>query len=217
MMYWGGGGVVARDSPCYHRLQYDLANSYYWSGQQCVDLVYFYMQWHPILGLFLSHPNHPWSKRERVVQLVVSMLFSLPATAAMAAITTSEDFPMLAKISNKVLALVLITIPNCLGGVLLYQFSVAGAACPQCKCLFRCLHNCCVLVMLALAFVGCTFSLIFLLSEPNLVDPFRPLFNGLMLYWLLWFPLWLFVPCQLGFCSLWNVESEKARSLLESA
>jgi len=221
-MYWhcGGEGEVAKEAPFYHRLQFDLANSYYWSGDQCIDMLYFYMQWHPILGLFLSHPNHPWSKKLRLVQLVLSMLFSLPATAAIAAITETDredSSVLLGKVADKILTLSLITLPNCIVGVVLYQCSVAGAACPSCRLLCECLHNCCACLMFVLACCACSVAIAFLSAKPNIVDAFWPLLMGLVWYWLLWFPLWLFVPGQLGFFSLWRVESAKARSLLEAA
>mmetsp|Transcript_178749 Transcript_178749/g.572916 ORF Transcript_178749/g.572916 Transcript_178749/m.572916 type:complete len:155 (-) Transcript_178749:439-903(-) len=53
------------DSEYKDDLQKQLLQSYRWSGSFSRDFCFFICNWHPFLGMFWSHPMHPWSKRER--------------------------------------------------------------------------------------------------------------------------------------------------------
>merc|ERR1712118_317282 len=74
------------------RLERDLANSYYWSGNPCKDYLFFVANWHPLFGTCFCHPAHPWRKGQRVIMLMVTIAFTaLPTARLMLALDAADD------------------------------------------------------------------------------------------------------------------------------
>lgn len=206
-----------------YRLRSDLANLYWWSGNPVFDYIYFVCQWHPVLGILLSHPNHPWSKAERFGMFVISVAYSVIPSAAIAeakihcmdgckgsALETECDIGCggLSKTS----ALIGITLPNVVLGVILYQLAIADTRCPACNrgCggALTGLKKCCFAYTLFIA-MGLSIGAYFILKSFNapIVDLARPLVYGLVMSWATWFPLFLLLPF-IGFVHEWWMEKK---------
>merc|ERR1719379_2767792 len=68
----------------YHTLRWDLAMSYYFSGYMMWDWTFFCCQWHPILGIIFSHPNHPWTKKSRLLMWLLALQITMLPSAVLA-------------------------------------------------------------------------------------------------------------------------------------
>lgn len=200
-----GGGVDPKECPYFHRLQFDLANSYYWSGGCCQDYVYFVQQWHPFLGMFCCHPNHPWTKFERFLMFLVSLAITMVPSAYLSSWPYSTYWTVW-----------FITIPDCIIGIVLYQIAIAETrgCCHVCA---PCLRICTYYAIITTLAIGgtCTSFCAWLMSlrsegEIDWSAVLRPLIVGKIISYITWFPIWTFLPCQLGFFSLWCYEKAKA-------
>lgn len=192
------------------RLGRDLVGSYYWSGNCCKDYFFFIANWHPLLGIFLSHPAHPWSKVERFATFFVSCSLSMLPSAMMA--RELRDDPM---INPTYATFVAVTVPVMIWEIALYWINIGDIFCKGrggvCDCMsrcFRCFKNCClcfsVLFSLLVLFVSYRWASNNNINIQGVVHPFLV---SRVQSWVLWFPLWTFLPC-LGF--LWGWCSEKS-------
>jgi len=235
MMYWGGGGVVARDSPCYHRLQYDLANSYYWSGNFVRDYFFFVMQWHPLLSIFMCHPNHPWTKEQRLWMFLISAGLTFIPSCAISRIfegspdvavleTTTPEFAVAVVTQDAVVAaqkgsiavatILFVTIPDTIIGVILYQLAISETrcgACPMCIPVGKCVMKYTLWIAFVVCGVNFAIGMAVLKGHPP-VEALEVMCYGKLWSYGTWFIIWLLLPCQLGFISLWTYErKEEAR------
>lgn len=124
--------AVPDTEPYIHRLRSDLANSYYWKGQCWMDYIFFCCNWQPWLGILFAHPNHPWSKFDRIMMTLISFAICLVPSAMIA--TGTESLGVLARTPATI---VFVTMPNTVFGVLLYQLAIADTRAPCCRPFFR--------------------------------------------------------------------------------
>merc|ERR1740130_206696 len=103
------------------RLQRDLATTYYWSGDFCKDYGFFVCNWHPLLGMFLAHPAHPWSKGERLATFILSCCLTMLPSALLA--HALADHPAMEK-HTLYYTFVLVTLPVMTWEIMLYWISI---------------------------------------------------------------------------------------------
>jgi len=104
--------------PTTGQLKRDLVNCYYWSGNFIIDYIYFVFQWHPFIGMFLSHPQHPWSKPERLIQFIIETLWTLLPTLAVSQLCEGDETCQ--SVSTKMY----VTLPNCIISYFLYYMLI---------------------------------------------------------------------------------------------
>jgi len=199
------GGAPA-DAPYIQRLRSELANSYYWSGSCIKDYLFFVCNWHPMLGMLFCHPNHPWTKTERVLMFAISLAISIIPSAVIASSVSNAA-------ASTSATLLFVTLPNIIVGVVLYQLSIADTrqACVFCVPCLKLFKNCCMCFTLVIGLAATGISYTIMTSEnehPEWDRMVRPLIMGQVYSAVTWFPLWLLIPCQLGFLSLWCAESK---------
>lgn len=192
-------------------LQYALANLYYWSGNFCEDWIFFICQWHPMLGILACHPYHPWTKYERLQMFIISTsLTMLPAISIGKMVEKNfpddaEDFKKLVTIALTVL---LVTIPDTVIGIVLYQLSIANTRCPVCTSCCTVISKICMNCSLCIAGVACLFAYLALKDHPHdTLEALKPLAMGKVYSAAVWFPIWFFLPWPLGFWREWKAES----------
>lgn len=198
---YGCDGGAPADAPYIARLQCDLANSYYWTGKMSSDYVFFVCNWHPWLGLLFSHPNHPWSKFERLLMQIVSLSISI-VPAALIATSVGPGL-------RQIFTLAFVTLPNIIYGVILYQCAIAATRCWVCMApCFKCCRNCVFSLTLGACVSASLVAYTIMTAEhhPHWQKLLTPLVMGQVYSQIMWFPLWIILPCQLGFCSLWKTE-----------
>lgn len=110
------------------RLEKDLATTIYWSGSPCLDYLFFVANWHPFLGIFLSHPNHPWTKRQRVSMFLISAAITIVPAAVIARRFAMGRIATLTPYTT----FIVVTIPDIIVGFILYHLSVIDTYCPIC-------------------------------------------------------------------------------------
>jgi hypothetical protein len=200
------------------QLQRDLLGSYYWSGNCCLDYGYFICNWHPLLGIFLSHPAHPWSKVERLATFIFSCCLSMVPSALV--INALQDTA--AERGEFFLVFVSVTLPVLIWEIALYWIAVGDAFCKGrgciCDCfaeMFRMFKNCCLFfsVIFSLGVFGLSFWIMSAIGAPWYML-LRPLVISRVQSWVTWFPIWTFLPC-LGFLWAW-CEEKKAAEAAES-
>jgi len=212
MMKFGPMGAVSEDAaetPYINTLKNDLANSYYWSGNIGLDYLFFVCQWHPWLGVLGCHPNHPWTRVERILMLAIAISISVVPSAFIAEKSAGDS--MVSAAAGKVSSILFITIPNIIFGVLLYQLSIADTRCPHCSW-------CCGKVQKCLFCISLVFGVVSTIIAYEIMETsthketwtelMKPLVYGQLVSQITWFPLWLLLPCQLGFLSLWCSEKK---------
>jgi hypothetical protein len=198
---WEGGEPV--DAPHIHRLRSDLANTYYWTGTPSTDYLFFVANWHPLLGMFLSHPNHPWTKKERVLMFLISLALTLVPSAMIAAFLHDKGVGYVVKV---LLTLILVTLPDTIFGVVLYQLSVADTKCPLCAACTKSLEGCLMTVILIVGALSTILSSTILGAVgANWFDLLQPLIMGKLYSYATWFPIFLLLPC-IGFALVWRGE-----------
>merc|ERR1711860_21588 len=95
-----------------------------------------------------------------------------------------------------------VTVPNCIFGALLYQLAVAEIRCwACCHCFAVCVKD--SVFCIALTFAGLASGICYLImaaeeTKPDWDAMLRPLLMGQLLSQATWFPIWLFLPCQVG-------------------
>lgn len=191
----------------------DLANTYYWTGHCLQDYMFFVCQWHPLIGMFLSHPYHPWSKRERIQMFIISLAITVVPSVAIAKEAELSVGNNLRAGYQTLLTILCITIPDTIIGVLLYQLSIADTRCPPCAIFWKCLNTCCMnsFLFIALAASGVCY-LMLKGTGIDFVQAMTPLFMGKLYSAATWFPIWFLMPC-VGYLLVWLGE----KSALEKA
>lgn len=213
-MLWGCVQGFPEEAPFINTLKWDLANSYYWSGNMGYDFVFFVAQWHPWIGILCCHPNHPWTRAERLLMLIVGL-----SLAIVPSVLISQVFHG-AEITMKVATFAFVTVPSLILSVILYQMAILdgrGRCCTVCSPCLRCFQQCMVGITVVMAGTAMLWSWTLLEVEQGVehhaidwVKATMPLIKGQLFSQLLWFPLWIFLPCQLGFLDLWNYEDGTA-------
>merc|ERR1719203_757126 len=87
------------------------------------------------------------------------------------------------------------------------------------SCLCGCCRNCLFLFTLVFGAVATAIAYAIMKVEgedPDWDQMTRPLLMGQLYSQAIWFPLWFFLPCQLGFLSLWRAERKADLAGLES-
>jgi len=222
-------------------LRRDLATCYYWSGNFCKDLIFFISNWHPLLGICLCHPYHPWSKPDRVATFIFSCaLTMLPSsiliyTGNLIGQTEAANGidPSTATIGPKLMIFLFITLPIMVWEILLYWVAVLemyfqsrhlgtvndyhiNLDCVA-WCL-RCVKRCCLCEALCASAIVSVLSLfVMLASGAPVSDLLRPFWISRLQSWIFWFILWFFLPWPLGFLFVWLDERKIAREKLQRA
>jgi len=208
------GCVEARPKTCGYilRLERDLVNSYYWSGNFCQDYMFFVANWHPLISIVFCHPNHPWTKCMRFQMQLISVAITMVPSAVITANFYGNDFNVAVR---TFLILVFVTLPDVVYGVMLYQLAIGKTRC--CgqflgKCWTAAQYCCMGYVVFFLAVSsGICYVILSSQSDDMTVGPmFEPILEGRLMSAVAWFPIWLFLPCQLGFLSLWYDEQKAA-------
>lgn len=187
-------------------LKSDLANTYYWTGHCGQDYMFFICQWHPFIGMFLSHPYHPWSKRERIQMFLISLACTLVPSVAIAKKAHDAVGGGLEKGMQTVLTIFFITIPDTIIGVVLYQLSIMDTRCPICADCWKWINF--VLMNCSLIFWFAASGVCYLMlkdTEIDFVKAISPLFMGKLYSGLTWFPIWFLMPC-VGYILVWRSE-----------
>lgn len=222
------------------KLKFDLANSYYWSGNFVRDYFFFVMQWHPLLSIFMCHPNHPWTKEQRFWMFLISAgLTFIPSCAISKVFEGGPDVAVLetttpafavdgaapvsatqavvgaAQQGSIVVATILfVTIPDTILGVILYQLAISETrcgACPMCIPVGKCVMKYTLVIAFVVCGVNFAIGMAFLQGHPP-VEALEVMCYGKLWSYGTWFIIWLLLPCQLGFISLWTYErKEEAR------
>jgi len=218
-------GCNANDSPAcqvgatsaeHHKLQKLLATTKYWSGNFCTDMLFFYCNWHPLLGMLFSHPCHPWAKKDRFVTFIVSCsLTALPAAvvAHLACETGNATGHHEVEVVGMGIIFVFVTLPVMIFEVALYWIAIihiygqGGGLCG--KGLVGCstaIGKCCFCAGLVLSafMLGICFIYVMYVNL-DLVELVRPFMVSRVQSWVLWFPIWFFLPC-LGYLHVWYME-----------
>lgn len=192
-----------------HTLKNDLANTYLWSGNFLKDYFFFIANWHPLLGIFVCHPNHPWGKRERLQMFLISLFLTMPMSVYLgmqAQINHWEKGGPTLTIST----LLLVTLPDVIIGVLLYQLSIADTRCPACAGCWDVINKFCMNCFCLIGIISSGFCYLQLKSAPasvHWVKAFHPLVMGKVYSYVTWFPIWFVLPCM-GFAHVWYMENK---------
>jgi len=221
------GGVEDNPEVCpfIYRLHFDLANSYHWSGNFVKDYFYFVMQWHPLLGILMCHPNHPWSKLTRFAMFMLSagltfipscVITNIAAATESTLVGTDANDPNASHATSKgtemILTLLFVTLPDVILGVFLYQLAIAETRCASCPCCIpigKSIMKYSLIIAAVVVAINVSIGLAMLGGNPP-VDALITLAKGKVFSYITWFPLWVVLPCQLGFVSLWNSEKKEA-------
>lgn len=196
------------------RLERDLANSYYWSGNVCKDYAFFIANWHPLLGICLCHPAHPWTKKQRFIMLMVTISGTTVPTARLLQGLDPEDETL--KVTTYLNIFIHITLPVMLWESTLYRLTVLdlyckgrrNVFCRLCVCIVRCLRRCCFWTALFFSGVMLVASSLILGSSSDqgaMVDVIRPVGVSCAQSWIFWFPIWMALP-YIGFAHYWCIE-----------
>lgn len=200
---FGCCGAVSEDEGYINTLRSDLCNSYYWTGNCLIDYIFFCAQWHPLLGIIFCHPNHPWSKLERIVMFLIAAEITMIPSACIA--RSSDDDV------EQIFIIVFVTLPNLLAGVLLYQLSIADMRCPNlCGLCCKWTSRFCFVVLFLFGAMATILSYAILHRDGHndLKKIIQPWIIGQLYSLATWFPLWIIIPCQVGFLSLWCAEKD---------
>jgi len=243
------GGEDPEKCTFIHKLKWDLANSYYWTGNFVRDYFFFIMQWHPLLGILMCHPNHPWTKEQRFYMFLISAgLTFIPSCAISVLICGDEhgheheittivtttapiDGPpasidevraatthAVSKTAELLLTIVFVTIPDTIFGVILYQLAISETRCGACPCCIpfgKCLMKYTLIFAIVICGVNFGIGMLCLKGYPPM-EALEVMLNGKLWSYGTWFIIWMLLPCQLGFVSLWTYEKKEADRLAAS-
>mmetsp|Transcript_3631 Transcript_3631/g.9935 ORF Transcript_3631/g.9935 Transcript_3631/m.9935 type:complete len:269 (-) Transcript_3631:97-903(-) len=214
---YGCGDGVPKDAPYFNRLKSDLANSYYWSGNFVTDYFFFVANWHPVIGMLFCHPNHPWSKAVRTEMFIISLSITLVPSAFIGSQFTDEE-SWASSLLKTPLIVGFVTIPDIVVGVILYQVVIADTRCPNlCGTCLDATKKCCICWVGAFAILAAVICFFIMEASPApWTKLLIPLVEGRAWSFLTWFPIWLILPCQLGYLDLWCYE-RRAASRAEEA
>lgn len=193
-------------------LEWDLAMTYHWSGKFWRDYFFFVANWHPLIGMFASHPAHPWTKAERVGTFLFSCSLTLLPPAMM-------KFYQ----AQPLTVFFWITLPVMICETAMYYIAVADIFCVGrgriCNCIapfFKLFARCCLGCSLAASTF--LFGMVYLLAEALQMpvrDMMHPFWMSRIQSWFVWFPLWFLLPV-IGFAHGWRVENrQKERDALQ--
>mmetsp|Transcript_9317 Transcript_9317/g.16162 ORF Transcript_9317/g.16162 Transcript_9317/m.16162 type:complete len:261 (-) Transcript_9317:120-902(-) len=192
-----------------YTLKAELANSYYWSGNFLVDLLFFICNWHPLIGIILSHPNHPWTKRQRLSMMLLSLSITMVPSAYIGIYHILWE-------ERLFYTILFVTLPDTVLGAILYQLSIAETRrwCGLCAPLWTCIRQCLFCITLTLGGLSTCICYVILQveGETRWGKMLEPLFFGLALSYITWLPLHLVLPCKLGFFSNWCAEQSSGCS-----
>lgn len=196
--------------PYINTLKSELANSYHWSGNFLIDVLFFICNWHPLIGIFLSHPNHPWTKGQRVSMFLLSLSITMVPSAYI-----GRNYAL--RQEKVFLTLIYVTIPDTLLGVILYQLYIAESRrwCGLCAPLWTCIRQCLFFIAFTLGLLSTFICAMILLAEGEIHwgKMLEPLFFGLLVSYITWLPLHLILPCKFGFLSNWFAEDSSGCSI----
>ncbi|CAE8686292.1 unnamed protein product [Polarella glacialis] len=199
----------------------DLAGTYYWSGDVSRDWAFFVANWHPLLGICLSHPSHPWQKTERLSSFVITSSLTLLPSAFLVKLV-NEDLEGGGHMTAMSI-FVFVTLPVMLLEVVLYYVSIADMYCKgNCCCdmigrVGRCFKRCCFCASFLLAFQISTLSLLVMpdVFSHHAQELLKPFLVSKLQSWITWFPLMTFMPC-IGFLHSWCIERRQPQHGAES-
>eukprot|EP00928_Gymnodinium_smaydae_P073009 TRINITY_DN56277_c0_g1_i1.p1 TRINITY_DN56277_c0_g1~~TRINITY_DN56277_c0_g1_i1.p1 ORF type:complete len:409 (-),score=48.18 TRINITY_DN56277_c0_g1_i1:141-1367(-) len=198
------GGVGWGPGSCeyYHTLRIELANSVYWSGNIILDYIFFVCQWHPLLGIFLCHPNHPYRKMDRIFILSFAFTSTIVPSVSLGAFYSA---PVFDGYRHYVIMIVAAVQAN-LVAFLLYQISMAKVRCPGWARVWEWFMNSLMLITVILFLVSSfTTITVILAGDVSFLQVFIPFFQGIWISYLLWFPAWFLLPF-VGFLHCWCSE-----------
>merc|ERR1711879_537111 len=69
-----------------------MGNSYYWTGVPGYDYWFYVCNWHPLLGIFFCHPNHPWSKSLRLLMFFASLAITMVPAAYIGRLFAQHEY-----------------------------------------------------------------------------------------------------------------------------
>jgi len=200
-----GSGDEEAKADYINTLKNDLANTYYWSGNYVKDLFFFFFNWHPFLGMFLCHPNHPWGKRERIQMFLISLFLTMPMSVY---IGKQAQVNQLSPGVVTTWTIIAVTLPDTIIGVVLYQLSIADTRCPACAGCLDILNKFCMNCFCLVGLISTGICFLMLNgSELDYIKAFRPLAMGKAYSYATWFPIWFILPCM-GFAHVWWMESK---------
>jgi len=192
-------------------LEYQLAQSYYWSGSFLKDLFFFVCNWHPFIGMFLSHPRHPWDKKERLMTFFVSCSITMLPSALIVETMADSGFSIW---ESHILIFVVITLPVMLIEIALYWLNIGDIFCRGSRwldCLADgvvCVRNGCVCISVFVSFVCLAISyLVVQARDEDLRGLTYPFVMSRLQSYVMWFPIWFLLPF-LGFWHCWWMERQ---------
>jgi len=214
-MKFGCADARPKTCPYILRLERDLANSYYWSGNFCQDYFFFVANWHPIISILVCHPNHPWTKLTRFQMLIISVAITMVPSAVITAYLSGHQYGGALRF---VVILTFVTVPDVVYGVVLYQLAIGKTRCFG-QFLERCwsaAQYCCMVWVIIFVLFSLGICIAILHAVDLQVGPLLlPLLEGRLYSAVIWFPMWIFLPCQLGYLSLWYYEQKEAQKAAE--
>jgi len=199
-----GEGEKDEDScDFFNTLVKDLASTYYWSGDFCKDYRYFVLNWHPTIGIFAHHPNHPWSRRERLMMLFIQLATTLVPSAFIGVAFHNGTLKTL-----RIVGSLCISATDIITGVFLYQLSVLDARCPYpgIETAIRIFKNGCFCLAIVWS-LSTSFICAAILGNAPWDVLLRPLLMGKLYSIILWFPLNFVLPI-IGFAHGWYLEKK---------
>mmetsp|Transcript_14862 Transcript_14862/g.42630 ORF Transcript_14862/g.42630 Transcript_14862/m.42630 type:complete len:256 (-) Transcript_14862:69-836(-) len=195
------------------RLQRELANSYYWSGNICTDFLFFVSNWHPLLGLFCSHPAHPWRKKDRLATFILSVALSFLPSALLVSVSSHTERTDVQLLSGW-MVFVVVTLPIMIWEIALYWVVISDSFCKgRCDMMLPCVSQCKKCCFMASLFVTAFLVLIAMMivlgTRATAYKVFLPVATSRVQSWIVWFPIWIFLP-YLGFLHYWRIERREA-------
>jgi len=178
-------------------LQQDLASTHYWSGNFLKDWIFFIAQLHPLLGIFTSHPYHPWTKTDRVKMFIISTsLTMIPAIMVMRLV--EHTFPKelqvtLGKFLGIVAVFVFVGIPDLIINKVLRELSLATGR----YHFLRSVQQTCMKLSFCIGITACCFAYLYLKDhQDGTIRRLKPLAIGkvqsAVSWFLVAFPLYTF-------------------------
>lgn len=187
----------------------------------CQDYWFFIANSHPLLGIFLCHPYHPWSKGERFIMLVVATALTLVPSALMIWLVHKENELITGddKATNRyhldeLAVLCCVTIPVMMCNALMYQLAVADARClgSNMKCCAQVMQkvkSCMFFWLSVFSFFTAAFGIGFAcMVDIHLGKLALSTLRSTLQRWILWFPIYFFMPCS-GFLHGWCKERDE--------
>lgn len=210
-----------------YRMQRDfLRRKRYISGTFCKDYCFYLVNYHPLLGMFFAHPQHPWSCKERVTTFIVSSALRLVPSAMVVWLIMKIDDEIE---DNKdvlqewyvdhLIVFGCVTMPVSMFEIFMYQLGVLDTWCRGrgrgsrgrqfCDCLanaMKALRIFCISFALAMALMVFAMSIIIIAAtEAPLGSLMKPFLLAEVQSWVVWLPLYFFMPCK-GFLHRWCKE-----------